>query len=159
MLKDGWLHTGDIGLFENDYLKITDRKKDIIVTPGGDNISPLKIENELVNSELFDQAMIGDGLAEPIGVRFGKLRYKTYALFTKKRFFRTVEGSLTVFFSTIGVLFWFGDLFTEKEFIYAIGLLPLSLMITEAVSPHTWDGPFLSGISGILVCFVLGLQN
>ena len=100
-------------------------------------------------------AMIGDGLAEPIGVRFGKLKYTSYALFTKKRFFRTVEGSLTVFFSTIGVLFWFGDLFTERQFIYAIGLLPLILMITEAVSPHTWDGPFLSGISGILVCFIL----
>ncbi len=58
VLKDGWLHTGDIGLFENDYLKITDRKKDILVTPGGDNISPLKIENELVNSELIDQAIV-----------------------------------------------------------------------------------------------------
>ena len=100
-------------------------------------------------------AMIGDGLAEPIGVRFGKLRYKTYALFTKKRFFRTVEGSLTVFFSTIGVLFWFGDLFTERQFIYAVGLLPLVIMITEALSPHTWDGPFLFGISGILVGFIL----
>ncbi|ARJ49126.1 AMP-dependent synthetase/ligase [Candidatus Pelagibacter sp. RS40] len=58
VLKDGWLHTGDIGLLENDYLKITDRKKDILVTPGGDNISPLKIENELVNSELIDQAIV-----------------------------------------------------------------------------------------------------
>ena len=96
-------------------------------------------------------AMIGDGLAEPIGVRFGTLRYKTYALFTKKRYFRTMEGSLTVFFSTIGVLFWFGDLFSERQFIYAVGLLPLTLMITEALSPHTWDGPFLSGISAIFV--------
>ena len=51
VLKDGWLYTGDIGVFENNYLKITDRKKDILITPGGDNISPLKIENELVNSE------------------------------------------------------------------------------------------------------------
>ena len=50
VLKDGWLYTGDIGVFENNYLKITDRKKDILITPGGDNISPLKIENELVNS-------------------------------------------------------------------------------------------------------------
>ncbi len=58
VLKDGWLHTGDIGLFENGYLKITDRKKDILVTPGGDNISPLKIENELINSELIDQAIV-----------------------------------------------------------------------------------------------------
>ncbi len=58
VLKNGWLHTGDIGVFENKYLKITDRKKDILITPGGDNISPLKIENELVNSELFEQAIV-----------------------------------------------------------------------------------------------------
>ena len=58
VLKDGWLHTGDIGVFENNYLKITDRKKDILITPGGDNISPLKIENELINSEIIDQAII-----------------------------------------------------------------------------------------------------
>ena len=58
VLKNGWLHTGDIGVFENTYLKITDRKKDIIITPGGDNISPIKIENELINSELFEQAIV-----------------------------------------------------------------------------------------------------
>ena len=58
VLKDGWLHTGDIGVFEKNYLKITDRKKDIIITPGGDNISPLKIENEIINSNLFDQAVV-----------------------------------------------------------------------------------------------------
>ncbi|OUX32085.1 MAG: long-chain fatty acid--CoA ligase [Pelagibacteraceae bacterium TMED268] len=58
VLKDGWLYTGDIGVFENNYLKITDRKKDILITPGGDNISPLKIENELVNSEIIDQAIV-----------------------------------------------------------------------------------------------------
>ncbi len=58
VLKDGWLHTGDIGVFEKNYLKITDRKKDIIITPGGDNISPLKIENEIINSNLFDQAIV-----------------------------------------------------------------------------------------------------
>ena len=58
VLKNGWLHTGDIGVFENTYLKITDRKKDIIITPGGDNISPIKIENELINSELFEQSIV-----------------------------------------------------------------------------------------------------
>ena len=58
VLKNGWLHTGDIGVFENNYLKITDRKKDILITPGGDNISPLKIENELINSEIIDQAIV-----------------------------------------------------------------------------------------------------
>jgi len=58
VLKNGWLHTGDVGVFENNYLKITDRKKDIIITPGGDNISPIKIENELVNSDLFEQSIV-----------------------------------------------------------------------------------------------------
>ncbi|MDC3020426.1 long-chain fatty acid--CoA ligase [Candidatus Pelagibacter sp.] len=58
VLINGWLHTGDIGVFENKFLKITDRKKDILITPGGDNISPLKIENELVNLEFIDQAVV-----------------------------------------------------------------------------------------------------
>ena len=58
VLKNGWLHTGDIGAFENNYLKITDRKKDILITPGGDNISPLKVENEIINSEFFEQAVV-----------------------------------------------------------------------------------------------------
>ena len=58
VLKDGWLHTGDIGNLENNYLKITDRKKDILITPGGDNISPLKIENMLTGSAKIDQAIV-----------------------------------------------------------------------------------------------------
>ena len=58
VLKDGWLYTGDIGVFEKNYLKITDRKKDIIITPGGDNISPVKIENEIINSNFFEQAVV-----------------------------------------------------------------------------------------------------
>ena len=58
VLKDGWLRTGDIGIFENGYLKITDRKKDILITPGGDNISPVKIENELSNSKFIDQSIV-----------------------------------------------------------------------------------------------------
>ena len=59
-IKDGWLYTGDIGEInqEDGYLKITDRKKDIIVSAGGDNISPAKIENLLSNSESIDQCMV-----------------------------------------------------------------------------------------------------
>ena len=59
VIKDGWLHTGDIGEFDqNNYLKITDRKKDIIVNLGGDNISPTKIENILCLNQLIKQAFI-----------------------------------------------------------------------------------------------------
>ena len=57
-IKDGWLYSGDIGHFENNFLKITDRKKDILITPGGDNISPIKIENDLTKIEFIDQALV-----------------------------------------------------------------------------------------------------
>ena len=58
VLKKGWLYTGDIGHFEEGYLRITDRKKDIIITPGGDNISPVKIENDLTKIEFIEQALV-----------------------------------------------------------------------------------------------------
>jgi len=64
VLKDGWLYTGDIGEIDpqDGYLKITDRKKDIIVSAGGDNISPAKIENQLTNSPAIEQSMVyGEG--------------------------------------------------------------------------------------------------
>ena len=56
---DGWLYTGDIGeIDQNNYLKITDRKKDIIINLGGDNISPSKIENILCLNEFIDQSFV-----------------------------------------------------------------------------------------------------
>ena len=62
VIRDGWLYTGDIGEFKSGYLKITDRKKDIIVNAGGDNISPLKIENLMTNQYEIEQCLVyGDG--------------------------------------------------------------------------------------------------
>ena len=59
IIKDGWLHTGDIGeITEDGNLKITDRKKEIIVNLGGDNISPSKIENFLCLNEKIKQSFV-----------------------------------------------------------------------------------------------------
>ena len=58
VLRNGWLYTGDLGKFDGKFLKITDRKKDIIITTGGDNISPIKIENDLNKSDFIEQSLV-----------------------------------------------------------------------------------------------------
>jgi long-chain acyl-CoA synthetase len=59
--EDGWLHTGDVGAWEDGHLKILDRKKDIIITAGGKNITPAYIENKLKFSPYIqDAVVIGD---------------------------------------------------------------------------------------------------
>ena len=63
VIVDGWCRTGDIGAWDRGYLKITDRKKDLIITSGGKNISPQNLENLVINKiPLVSNAMVyGDG--------------------------------------------------------------------------------------------------
>lgn len=64
-LRDGWLHTGDIGMLDPDgYLRITDRKKDMIVLSGGENVSPARVESILTSEpEIAQAAVFGEGQA------------------------------------------------------------------------------------------------
>ncbi|NTV31661.1 MAG: long-chain fatty acid--CoA ligase [Deltaproteobacteria bacterium] len=57
-IKDGWLHTGDVGTLEDGFIKILDRKKDIIITAGGKNITPAFIENKLKFSAYIQDAVV-----------------------------------------------------------------------------------------------------
>ena len=69
-IRDGWVHTGDIGLIDEDgHLQITDRKKDIIVNSGGDNISPQRVEGILCLEPEIEQAIvIGDKRKHLVGI-------------------------------------------------------------------------------------------
>jgi len=66
VLKDGWFHTGDIGVIEDGFLRITDRKKEIFKTSGGKYIAPQALENALKASLFIEQCMIvGEGQKHP----------------------------------------------------------------------------------------------
>jgi phytol kinase len=102
-------------------------------------------------------AGLGDGLAEPVGVRFGRHTYETRALFTDKRYTRSLEGSACVFLSGILAVFLFHGQLDGAEFLLALALIPAAMTLAEAWSPHTWDGPFLYLTGGAMTVAVMEL--
>lgn len=104
-------------------------------------------------------AGIGDGLAEPVGIRFGKRKYSVRALFTDKRYTRSIEGSMCVFFSGLLAVILLSGQLDKTQFIVAMAIIPITMTLAEAVSPHTWDGPFLYLSGGAATVGVLELAS
>lgn len=94
---------------------------------------------------------LGDGLAEPIGVRFGRHRYRAYALFSRQKYYRTLEGSATVFVATALVILFARSFFTPTEFLAALLIVPTIITLAEAISPHTIDTPLLHFFASVAV--------
>ncbi|MFM2294616.1 MAG: hypothetical protein RLZZ350_1029 [Verrucomicrobiota bacterium] len=94
----------------------------------------------------------GDGLAEPMGVRFGKHKYSCRSLFNQRRYTRSLEGSSCVFIAGLVAVLLFHASFTPAQFIAALLVVPLGMTLAEAFSPHTWDTPymFLVGTGSVL---------
>jgi phytol kinase len=92
---------------------------------------------------------IGDGLAEPVGVRFGRHKYSTRTFLSRaKRHTRSYEGSACVFVSGVLAVAAFHGSFTPVELMGALLTVPILTTLAEAWSPHTWDTPYMFLVSG-----------
>jgi phytol kinase len=99
-------------------------------------------------------SVFGDGLAEPIGVRFGRIKYSAYALFTKRKYTRSLEGSLAVFVSSILITSLFYPNFNPVQFMVALLAIPLTMTLSEAFAPHSWDNPLMC-LAGFTIIFFI----
>ncbi len=98
---------------------------------------------------------LGDGLAEPVGVRFGRHKYITKAIFSSRSYTRSIEGSLCVMIVSLLTVVSYRDLFSTAQFYLALIALPPLMTMTEAFSPHTWDSPFLYLVGGVSLIAIL----
>lgn len=92
---------------------------------------------------------IGDGLAEPVGVRFGRHEYRVRPLHGDRTYVRTLEGSACVLLTGMVVIALFHGQFTTVQFWTAMLTVPVIMTLAEALSPHTWDTPFLFLAGGV----------
>lgn len=95
---------------------------------------------------------IGDGLAEPVGITWGRHKYKTRGCFSPHKYTRSWEGSACVFLS--GMVFpsmCYASFANATQFWVAFCVLPPTMAYAEATSPHTMDTPFLMGLGGLIL--------
>eukprot|EP00457_Paulinella_chromatophora_P006142 gb/GEZN01006160.1/.p1 GENE.gb/GEZN01006160.1/~~gb/GEZN01006160.1/.p1 ORF type:complete len:398 (+),score=43.53 gb/GEZN01006160.1/:88-1281(+) len=102
---------------------------------------------------------IGDGLAEPVGITWGRHKYLTSSLMGGPKYQRSLEGSACVFLSAMIFCstFWYAFSNEEEYWVALIILAPL-MTWAEAISPHTMDTPFLMGLGGTVLFLVTNLK-
>jgi len=101
---------------------------------------------------------VGDGLAEVVGTRFGRHRYRVPGLWTDRVYTRSWEGSLCVWLTGLIVVALFADGFTPPEFWLAIAAVPIAMTLAEAWSPHTWDTPLLFSAGGASLVGIIAVM-
>jgi dolichol kinase len=105
---------------------------------------------------------IGDGLAEPMGRRFGYHKYMTTAIWTNKEYTRSIEGSMCVFCSCIlaiilATMVIHPGTWDTVQVLVAFILIPVSMTFTEAVAPHSWDNALMLLVGGGETLFVFSI--
>ncbi len=98
---------------------------------------------------------IGDGLAEPVGVRFGKHAYRVPSLVSGRTYHRTLEGSgcvMAVGLVTVAVV---ARSLPWAPYLTILAVVPVAMTVAEAVSPHTWDAPLLYAVGGGMVLAIV----
>jgi long-chain acyl-CoA synthetase len=130
-LRDGWLHTGDLGSFGSDgMLTITGRKKDIIITSGGKNVDAIAIEPLIEDDEaIIDAIVVGDGY-DQLGV-----------LVSVDDSFDDRDAALSHAQATVKTV---NKMFARAEQVRRVGLLPRPLSIEEG--ERTTDGVLVRSV-------------
>ncbi|TMW62625.1 hypothetical protein Poli38472_005243 [Pythium oligandrum] len=114
-------------------------------------------QSELVFILVFVTS-IGDGLAEPIGIAFGKHKYSTTSCLSKRKYTRSYEGSAVVFLS--GMIFpaaQYFDFDSPQQLMLTMLVLPFVAAYAEATAPHTMDAPVLMAATGCVLYSVIHL--
>lgn len=93
---------------------------------------------------------VGDAIAEPVGLYFGRHKYQTRALGTDRTYIRTYEGSAAVFASGVIAVLLVHGLTIDSKALAALALFPIAGTLAEAKSPHTWDQPFIIGCCALV---------
>ena len=98
---------------------------------------------------------LADGLAEPIGIKFGKHKYKTRSCLSSRKYERSYEGSMCVFIVSLIIILAYYNYMSIYEYVFCSLTIPITITLTEAYSPHTWDSPCIF----FMVCSLLSISS